>query len=160
MCVCRQNLDHWKSSRRKRQEDVIERLTEVKKMEEDVGGSRRRNKTFGEMMQDRSGSVRHGMRGEDREERGEREREGERNGTAAFRSASMKHPCLIDRRRLEMDGEPSVTRQIPYYCDLLNSKNMLCFSYLFSRQFYQFFHSVHDVMSYHLMSYLYIISLP
>ena len=53
--VRRQNLDNWKSSRRKRQEDVIERLTEVKKMEEDVGGSRRRAKTFGEMMQDRGG---------------------------------------------------------------------------------------------------------
>ncbi|XP_037086604.1 trichohyalin-like [Pollicipes pollicipes] len=53
------NLDNWKSSRRKRQEDVIERLTEVKKMEEiDHDRSRRRAKTFGEMMQDRSGKGR------------------------------------------------------------------------------------------------------
>ncbi|XP_071641454.1 uncharacterized protein Smash isoform X3 [Temnothorax longispinosus] len=48
------NLDNWKSSRRKRQEHIIERVVEVKKLElEEHDRQRRRNKTFSEMMEER-----------------------------------------------------------------------------------------------------------
>lgn len=51
---CLQNLDNWKSSRRKRQEHIIERVVEVKKLElEEHDRQRRRNKTFSEMMEER-----------------------------------------------------------------------------------------------------------
>lgn len=51
---CPQNLDNWKSSRRKRQEHIIERVVEVKKLElEEHDRQRRRNKTFSEMMEER-----------------------------------------------------------------------------------------------------------
>jgi len=49
-----QNLDNWKSSRRKRQEHIIERVVEVKKLElEEHDRLRRKNKTFSEMMEER-----------------------------------------------------------------------------------------------------------
>ncbi|XP_044574866.1 titin homolog isoform X3 [Cotesia glomerata] len=49
------NLDNWKSSRRKRQEHIIERVVEVKKLElEEHDRHRRRSKTFSEMMEERS----------------------------------------------------------------------------------------------------------
>lgn len=52
--MCSQNLDNWKSSRRKRQEHIIERVVEVKKLElEEHDRQRRRNKTFSEMMEER-----------------------------------------------------------------------------------------------------------
>ena len=48
------NLDNWKSSRRKRQEHIIERVVEVKKFEmEEYDRNRRRSKTFNEMMEER-----------------------------------------------------------------------------------------------------------
>jgi len=51
---CVQNLDNWKNSRRKRQEHIIERVVEVKKLEmEDHDRNRRRSKTFSEMMEER-----------------------------------------------------------------------------------------------------------
>lgn len=47
-------MDNWKSSRRKRQEHIIERVVEVKKLElEEHDRQRRRNKTFSEMMEER-----------------------------------------------------------------------------------------------------------
>ncbi|KAK9723236.1 LIM domain [Popillia japonica] len=50
-----QNLDNWKSSRRKRQEHIIERVVEVKKLEqEETQRGRKKNKTFSEMMEERS----------------------------------------------------------------------------------------------------------
>ncbi|EFA11200.1 LIM and calponin homology domains-containing protein 1 isoform X1 [Tribolium castaneum] len=50
-----QNLDNWKSCRRKRQEHIIERVVEVKKMEqEEQERNRKKSKTFSEMMEDRS----------------------------------------------------------------------------------------------------------
>ncbi|CAG9855412.1 unnamed protein product [Phyllotreta striolata] len=50
------NLDNWKSSRRKRQEHIIERVVEVKKLteQEESDKNRRRSKTFSEMMEERS----------------------------------------------------------------------------------------------------------
>ncbi|XP_014247024.1 uncharacterized protein LOC106665245 isoform X2 [Cimex lectularius] len=49
------NLDNWKCSRRKRQEHIIERVVEVKKLElEEHERNRRKSKTFSEMMQDRN----------------------------------------------------------------------------------------------------------
>jgi len=49
------NLDNWKSSRRKRQEHIIERVVEVKKFEmEDHDRNRRRSKTFSEMIEERN----------------------------------------------------------------------------------------------------------
>ncbi|XP_069698666.1 uncharacterized protein smash isoform X2 [Periplaneta americana] len=49
------NLDNWKSSRRKRQEHIIERVVEVKKFEmEEYDRNRRRSKTFNEMMEERN----------------------------------------------------------------------------------------------------------
>ncbi|CAG9828592.1 unnamed protein product [Diabrotica balteata] len=50
------NLDNWKSSRRKRQEHIIERVVEVKKLteQEESEKSRRKSKTFNEMMEERS----------------------------------------------------------------------------------------------------------
>lgn len=49
-----QNLDNWKSSRRKQVEHIIERCVEVKRLElEEHDRSRRRSKTFSEMMEDR-----------------------------------------------------------------------------------------------------------
>lgn len=48
-------MDNWKSSRRKRQEHIIERVVEVKKLElEEHDRHRRRSKTFSEMMEERS----------------------------------------------------------------------------------------------------------
>lgn len=50
-----QDLDNWKSNRRKQQEHIIERLVEVKKFETDRldDGFRKRSKTFNEMIQER-----------------------------------------------------------------------------------------------------------
>ncbi|KAK6641011.1 hypothetical protein RUM44_012710 [Polyplax serrata] len=49
------NLDNWKCSRRKRQEHIIERVVEVKKLElEEHDRNRRRSKTFNEMMEERN----------------------------------------------------------------------------------------------------------
>lgn len=49
------NLDNWKSSRKKQQEHIIERVVEVKKMElEDHEKGRRKTKTFNEMLEDKS----------------------------------------------------------------------------------------------------------
>uniref|UniRef100_A0A1B6E150 DUF4757 domain-containing protein n=2 Tax=Clastoptera arizonana TaxID=38151 RepID=A0A1B6E150_9HEMI len=49
------NLDNWKCSRRKRQEHIIERVVEVKKLElEEFDRNRRRSKTFNEMMEERN----------------------------------------------------------------------------------------------------------
>ncbi|XP_045481940.1 uncharacterized protein LOC123686044 isoform X2 [Harmonia axyridis] len=51
------NLDNWKSSRRKLQEHIIERVVEVKKFEhQDSGRSRRRSKTFNEILEERGKS--------------------------------------------------------------------------------------------------------
>ncbi|KAL3289697.1 hypothetical protein HHI36_023098 [Cryptolaemus montrouzieri] len=51
------NLDNWKSSRRKLQEHIIERVVEVKKFEqEDNGRSRRKAKTFNEILEERGKS--------------------------------------------------------------------------------------------------------
>ncbi|XP_039288025.1 uncharacterized protein LOC111054515 isoform X2 [Nilaparvata lugens] len=48
------NLDNWKCSRRKKQEHIIERVVEVKKLElEEHDRNRRRSKTFSEMMEER-----------------------------------------------------------------------------------------------------------
>ncbi|CAG9759474.1 unnamed protein product [Ceutorhynchus assimilis] len=51
-----QNLDNWKSCRRKRQEHIIERVVEVKKLteQEELEKSRRKSKTFSEMLEERS----------------------------------------------------------------------------------------------------------
>lgn len=51
-----QNLDNWKSSRRKRQEHIIERVVEVKKNEqvEQQERARRKSKTFNEMLEERN----------------------------------------------------------------------------------------------------------
>nr|XP_023029236.1 uncharacterized protein LOC111517344 isoform X2 [Leptinotarsa decemlineata] len=50
------NLDNWKSSRRKRQVHIIERVVEVKKLteQEEMERTRRKSKTFSEMMEERS----------------------------------------------------------------------------------------------------------
>ncbi|KAL0276043.1 UNVERIFIED_CONTAM: hypothetical protein PYX00_003716 [Menopon gallinae] len=49
------NLDNWKCSRRKRQEHIIERVVEVKKLElEEHDRNRRRSKTFSEMLEERN----------------------------------------------------------------------------------------------------------
>ncbi|KAK9890180.1 hypothetical protein WA026_008984 [Henosepilachna vigintioctopunctata] len=51
------NLDNWKSSRRKLQEHIIERVVEVKKLEhEETGRNRRRSKTFNEILEERGKS--------------------------------------------------------------------------------------------------------
>ncbi|XP_013105735.2 uncharacterized protein CG43427 isoform X1 [Stomoxys calcitrans] len=48
------NLDNWKSSRRKRVEHIIDRVVEVKKLElEEHDRTRRKSKTFSEMIEDR-----------------------------------------------------------------------------------------------------------
>lgn len=48
------NLDNWKSSRRKRVEHIIDRVVEVKKLElEEQDRTRRKSKTFNEMMEER-----------------------------------------------------------------------------------------------------------
>lgn len=49
------NLDNWKSSRRKRQEHIIERVVEVKKFEEqqEMEKGRRKSKTFNEILEER-----------------------------------------------------------------------------------------------------------
>ncbi|XP_063981559.1 trichohyalin isoform X2 [Diachasmimorpha longicaudata] len=48
------NLDNWKTSRRKRQEHIIERVVEVKKLElKEHDRQRKRSKTFSEMMEER-----------------------------------------------------------------------------------------------------------
>lgn len=50
----RQNLDNWKSSRRKRVEHIIDRVVEVKKLEEEeYDRNRRKSKTFSELMEER-----------------------------------------------------------------------------------------------------------
>ncbi|XP_064556572.1 uncharacterized protein smash isoform X2 [Drosophila montana] len=49
------NLDNWKSSRRKRVEHIIDRVVETKKLElEEHDRSRRKSKTFTEMMEERA----------------------------------------------------------------------------------------------------------
>ena len=50
-----QNLDKWKSSRRKRNEEALERVIEVKKNEQDEEFQKRRRKsrTFSEMVEDK-----------------------------------------------------------------------------------------------------------
>ncbi|XP_037942099.1 uncharacterized protein LOC119675009 isoform X2 [Teleopsis dalmanni] len=49
------NLDNWKSSRRKRVEHIIDRVVEVKKLElEEHDRTRRKSKTFSEMIEERS----------------------------------------------------------------------------------------------------------
>lgn len=49
-----QNLDNWKSSRRKQVEHIIERVVEVKKLElEEHDRTRRKSKTFAELMEER-----------------------------------------------------------------------------------------------------------
>ncbi|XP_043862192.1 uncharacterized protein LOC120454631 isoform X2 [Drosophila santomea] len=56
------NLDNWKSSRRKRVEHIIDRAVETKKLElEEHDRLRRKSKTFTEMMEERAG--RGGSRG-------------------------------------------------------------------------------------------------
>lgn len=48
------NLDNWKSSRRKRVEHIIDRVVETKKLEEEEHDrTRRKSKTFTEMMEER-----------------------------------------------------------------------------------------------------------
>ncbi|KQS38411.1 uncharacterized protein CG43427 isoform X6 [Drosophila erecta] len=50
------NLDNWKSSRRKRVEHIIDRAVETKKLElEEHDRLRRKSKTFTEMMEERAG---------------------------------------------------------------------------------------------------------
>ncbi|XP_018327077.1 uncharacterized protein DDB_G0284459 isoform X2 [Agrilus planipennis] len=50
-----QNLDNWKSSRRKRQEHIIERVVEVKKItQEEQDKGRKKSKTFNEILEERS----------------------------------------------------------------------------------------------------------
>lgn len=54
VCVHLQNLDNWKSSRRKQVEHIIERVVEVKKLElEEHDRTRRKSKTFAELMEER-----------------------------------------------------------------------------------------------------------
>ncbi|XP_032293008.1 uncharacterized protein CG43427 isoform X6 [Drosophila virilis] len=49
------NLDNWKSSRRKRVEHIIDRVVETKKLElEEHDRTRRKSKTFTEMMEERA----------------------------------------------------------------------------------------------------------
>ncbi|XP_069991379.1 titin homolog isoform X6 [Penaeus vannamei] len=51
-----QNLDKWKSSRRKRNEDALERVIEIKKneQEEELNRTRRKSKTFSEMQEEKN----------------------------------------------------------------------------------------------------------
>ena len=52
--IVQQNLDNWKSSRRKRVEHIIDRVVEVKKLEfEEHDRNRRKSKTFNELMEER-----------------------------------------------------------------------------------------------------------
>lgn len=52
--IATQNLDNWKSSRRKRVEHIIDRVVEVKKQEEEeYDRNRRKSKTFNELMEER-----------------------------------------------------------------------------------------------------------
>ncbi|KAH9644491.1 hypothetical protein HF086_006024 [Spodoptera exigua] len=48
------NLDNWKSSRRKRVEHIIERCVEVRRMEHEPSQPRAKSKTFNEMLEERS----------------------------------------------------------------------------------------------------------
>lgn len=49
-----QNLDNWKSGRRKRVEHIIDRVVEAKKLEmEEIDRNRKKSKTFSEMMEER-----------------------------------------------------------------------------------------------------------
>ncbi|XP_037786200.1 eukaryotic translation initiation factor 4 gamma 1-like isoform X22 [Penaeus monodon] len=50
------NLDKWKSSRRKRNEDALERVIEIKKneQEEELNRTRRKSKTFSEMQEEKT----------------------------------------------------------------------------------------------------------
>lgn len=53
-CFYLQNLDNWKSSRRKRQEHIIERVVEVKKFgQQEMEKNRRKSKTFNEILEER-----------------------------------------------------------------------------------------------------------
>lgn len=47
-----QNLDNWKSSRRKRVEHIIERCVEVRRFENEIQ-PRGKSKTFNEMLEER-----------------------------------------------------------------------------------------------------------
>lgn len=51
-----ENLDKWKSSRRKRNEEALERVIEIKKneQEEEFSRTRRKSKTFSEMREDKT----------------------------------------------------------------------------------------------------------
>uniref|UniRef100_A0A2H1VET0 SFRICE_014421 n=1 Tax=Spodoptera frugiperda TaxID=7108 RepID=A0A2H1VET0_SPOFR len=49
----RNNLDNWKSSRRKRVEHIIERCVEVRRMEHEPSQPRAKSKTFNEMLEER-----------------------------------------------------------------------------------------------------------
>ncbi|XP_076029694.1 uncharacterized protein LOC143018276 isoform X15 [Oratosquilla oratoria] len=51
------NLDKWKSSRRKRNEGALERVLEIKKneVEDELGKTRRKSKTFSEMREEKRG---------------------------------------------------------------------------------------------------------
>ncbi|XP_022815317.1 LIM domain only protein 7 isoform X5 [Spodoptera litura] len=51
----RNNLDNWKSSRRKRVEHIIERCVEVRRMEHEPSQPRAKSKTFNEMLEERAG---------------------------------------------------------------------------------------------------------
>lgn len=54
LCTHKKNLDNWKSSRRKRVEHIIDRVVETKKLElEEHDRTRRKSKTFTEMMEER-----------------------------------------------------------------------------------------------------------
>ncbi|XP_059489633.1 titin isoform X4 [Neocloeon triangulifer] len=47
------DLDGWKANRRKRQEHLLERVSEFKRQDSDPGGASRKSKTFSEMMKAR-----------------------------------------------------------------------------------------------------------
>uniref|UniRef100_A0A182V161 LIM zinc-binding domain-containing protein n=1 Tax=Anopheles merus TaxID=30066 RepID=A0A182V161_ANOME len=54
------NLDNWKSSRRKRVEHIIDKITEAKKIEqEEVCRARKKSKTFSEMLENSCCSSKH-----------------------------------------------------------------------------------------------------
>jgi anionic cell wall polymer biosynthesis LytR-Cps2A-Psr (LCP) family protein len=45
-----QDLDGWKANRRKRQEQLMERVSEFKKSDSELNHGSRKSKTFSEMM--------------------------------------------------------------------------------------------------------------
>lgn len=60
LCTHKKNLDNWKSSRRKRVEHIIDRVVETKKLElEEHDRTRRKSKTFTEMMEERQVHTQH-----------------------------------------------------------------------------------------------------